>query len=131
MEIFVKSTVGTLVAVILYLILGKQGKDFSTLLTVAVCCMLATAAIVCLSPVIEFIDRLKIISNLDTQMFQIVLRSVGIGLLAEIVSLICSDAGNSAMGKSLQFLAGGVVLWLSLPIFTQLIDLIEDVLNSI
>lgn len=131
MDIFIKSTVGTLIAVILYLVLGKHSKDISTLLTVSVCCMLAAAAIGCLKPVIEFVERLKIISNLDTHMFQLVLRSVGIGLLAEIVSLICSDAGNVAMGKSLQLLAGGVVLWLSLPIFTQLIDLIEDVLKSI
>ena len=131
MELFIKSAIGTLVAVILYLILGKQGKDISTLLTVAVCCMLASATIECLKPVIDFIDRLKIISNLDSQMFQIILRSVGIGLLAEITSLICSDAGNAAMGKTLQLLAGGVVLWLSLPVLTQLIDLIEDVLQNI
>ena len=131
MDIFLKSTAGTVVAVILYLILGKQGKDISILLSVAVCCMLAAAAIACLEPVIDFVDRLKTISNLDSQMFILVLRSVGIGILAEITSLICNDAGNAAMGKSLQLLAGGVVLWLSLPLFTQLIDLIEDVLKAI
>lgn len=131
MEIFLKSTVGSLIAVILYLILGKQNKDLSTLLTVVVCCMLAAAAIECLKPVLDFIERLKIISNIDSQMFQVVLRCVGVGLLAEITSLICSDAGNTALGKSLQFLAGGVVLWLSLPVLTQLIDLIEEVLTSI
>lgn len=131
MDIFLKSAAGTLVALVLYLILGKQSKDMSVLLSVAVCCMLAAAAMECFSPVVSFMDRLKIISSIDTTMYQTVLRAVGIGLLAEIISLICTDAGNSALGKSLQFLAGGVVLFLSLPILNQLIDLIEDVLGTI
>lgn len=128
MDIFIKSVAGTFVALILYLILAKHGKDISTLLTAAVCCMLAIAAISYIQPVIAFIERLQQITKLDSEMLQIILRTVGIGLLAEITSLICSDVGNAAMGKSLQLLAGGVVLWLSLPLFTKLIDLIEEIL---
>lgn len=128
MDIFIKSVAGTFVALILYLILSKHGKDISTLLTAAVCCMLATVAISYIQPVIAFIERLQQITKLDSEMLQIILRTVGIGLLAEITSLICSDVGNAALGKSLQLLAGGVVLWLSLPLFTKLIDLIEEIL---
>ena len=128
MDIFIKSVAGTFVALILYLILAKHGKDISTLLTAAVCCMLAIAAISYIQPVIAFIERLQQITKLDSEMLQIILRTVGIGLLAEITSLICSDVGNAALGRSLQLLAGGVVLWLSLPLFTKLIDLIEEIL---
>ena len=128
MDIFIKSVAGTFVALVLYLILAKQGKDISTLLTAAVCCMLATAAIGYIQPVVVFIERVQQITNLEPEMLQIILRTVGIGLLAEITSLICTDAGNAALGKSLQLLAGGAVLWLSLPLFTKLIDLIEEIL---
>lgn len=128
MDIFLKSAAGTLVALILYLILLKQGKDISALLTAAVCCMLATAAMQYIEPVIAFIDRLQQVCGLEPVMLQIILRAVGIGLLAEITSVICADAGNAALGKSLQLLAGGVVLWLSLPLFTEMIDLIEEIL---
>lgn len=128
MDIFIKSAAGTLIALVMYLILAKQGKDLSALLTAAVCCMLAMAAMQYFEPVVTFIGRLQQISGLEPEILQIILRAVGIGLLAEITSLICADAGNAALGKALQFLATGVVLWLSIPLFTELIDLIEELL---
>ena len=131
MDIFLKSAAGTLVALIMYLILAKQGKDISVVLTVAVCCMLAMAAMQYIEPVISFIDRLQELSDLEPTILQIILRVVGIGLLSEITSVICTDAGNAALGKSLQFVTGGVVLWLSIPLFTKLIDLIEEILLMI
>lgn len=131
MNLFIKSAAGALVALVLYLILLKQGKDFSVLLTTAVCCMLAVTAMEYISPVINFIERLQEISKLDSGILQVILRTVGIGLLAEISSLICADAGNAALGKSLQLLGSGVILWLSIPLFTQLLDIIEELLMVI
>ena len=131
MDIFLKLAAGTLVSLILYLILLKQGKDISGLLTTAVCCMLAVGAMEYITPVIVFIDRLQEISGLDSTILQIILRTVGISILAEITSVICQDAGNAALGKSLQILAGAVVLWLSIPLFNQLLDLVEELLSAI
>ena len=128
MDNFLKSVAGTLVALIMYLVLAKQGKDISVLLGTAVCCMLASAAIQYMAPVLDFIERLRQISGLDSSTLQIILRAVGIGLISEITTVVCTDSGNAAMGKSLQLLAGGVVLWLSLPLFNELIDLIEKLL---
>ena len=131
MDIFLKLAAGTLVSLILYLILLKQGKDISGLLTTAVCCILAVGAMEYITPVIVFIDRLQEISGLDSTILQIILRTVGISILAEITSVICQDAGNAALGKSLQILAGAVVLWLSIPLFNQLLDLVEELLLAI
>lgn len=131
MDVFLKSVAGTLITLIMYLILIKQGKDISALLTAAVCCMLAVAAMQYVKPVIAFIEHLQQISSMDASILQIILRAVGIALLAEITSLICADAGNAALGKTLQFLGSGVVLWLSLPLFTELLDLIEEILLAI
>lgn len=128
MDIFLKSVAGTLITLVMYLILVKQGKDISALLTAAVCCMLAVSAMQYIQPVITFVERLQQSSGMDMQILQIILRAVGIGLLAEITALICADAGNAALGKTLQFLGAGVVLWLSIPLFTELLDLIEEIL---
>ena len=128
MDIYLKSAVGTLITLIMFLVLSKQAKDISVLLSVAVCSILATAALRYFEPVITFINRLQQISNLDSDMLMIVLRSVGISLLTEIMVLICTDAGNAALGKSLQLLSCIVVLWISIPLFTQILDLIEEIL---
>lgn len=131
MDIFLKAAGGVLIALVLYLVLSKQGKDVSLLLTVAVCCMVAAAAVNYLKPVIDFFETLQSIGQLDSGLLRIILRAVGIGLLAEITGLICTDAGNAALGKTLQLLACAVVLWMSVPLFTNIITLIEEILVSV
>lgn len=131
MDIFLKAAAGTLIALILYLVLAKQGKDISSLLTVCVCCMITISAIRYLEPVIELIQNLRILGNLNTEMLSIILRAVGIGLLSEICCSVCKDAGNDTLGKALQLLASTVILWMSVPLFTGLIELVEEILVSV
>ena len=128
MEMFLKAAVGVLITLILCLVLAKQGKDMATLLVLAVCCMVLTAVVASLRPVLDFFSELETIGKLDSRLIKTLLKAVGIGMLSEIVGLVCADAGNSAMGKSLQILASAVILTLSVPIFTQLLELIETIL---
>ena len=131
MDVFIKAAGGVLIALVLHLILAKQGKDISLLLTVAVCCMVAGAAVTYLDPVIVFFEKLQALGQIDTEMLTIILRAVGIGLLSEITCLICADVGNAALGKTLQLLASAVILWMSVPLFNSLITLVEEVLGSV
>ena len=131
MDVFIKATGGVLIAIVLYLILSRQGKELAVLLSLAVCCMVAAVAIGYLGPVVNFFEKLQDLGQLDTSLMLVVLRAVGIGLLSEIAALICTDAGNAAMGKTLQILACVVVLWMSVPLFTSLISLIEEILVSV
>lgn len=120
-----------LLAVILCLALGKQGKEMGLLLTLAVSSIVGTLAIGYMRPVIEFVQQLRAIGQLDIGMLEILLKVVGIGIIGEIVSMVCSDAGNAALGKSLQLLSTAVILWLSLPLLTQLLELMQQILGGI
>lgn len=131
MDIFVKCAAGVLVAAVLIITLAKQGKDISILLVMAVCCMVLGAAVTFLQPVVDFIKQLQSIGQLDSEMITILLKAVGIGLLAEITCLICADSGNASLGKALQLLATATILWLSLPLLNELIELIDNILGAI
>lgn len=131
MDIYLKATGCALIALILSLILSKQSKDLSLLLTVLVCTIVALAAVHYLSPIVALFQRLQATAKLNQQFMNILLRAVGIGLLAEITGLICTDAGNAALGKTLQLLASTVILWMSVPLFTNIIELIEEILQSV
>ena len=128
METYLKATACVLVAVVLCLTVSKHTKELSLLLVMAVCCMVVIAAVTYLTPVISFFEKLQTVGNLDTDMLRILFKAVGIGLTAEITSLICEDAGNSALGKGLKLLASAVILWLSVPLFTALVELVEEIL---
>ena len=118
-----------LVGVILALVVGRQSLDMSLLLTLAVCVMVCIAALGFLEPVTELLRELRRLGNLDSEAVSIALKCAGIGLLSELIGLICADAGESALGRALELLSSAAILWLSLPLIRELLRLIEGVLS--
>lgn len=129
MELFIKTAAGIFFALVLFVILSKQAKDMATVLSIGVCCMAGMIAFYYLQPVVSFIHTLQEKTGVDNAFFQILLKAVGIALLGETASLICTDAGNSSMGKIVQVLSSAVILWLSLPLLEKLLDLVDGVLD--
>lgn len=131
MNIFLKAVAGVLTAVILWLSVNRDNKGSSALLTIAVCAMVITVAVTFLQPIIDFIHKIQSLGDLDEDLLSVVLKAVGIGLLTEISIMICKDAGNETMGKSLQILSSAVVIWMSIPVFERIISLLDHILGII
>lgn len=131
MGLYLQAAAAVLLAVVLGLTLGKQGKDLGALLTIAVCCMVAMIALAYLEPVIDLLDSLESMAQLQGGMLEILLKAVGIGLVSEIAGMVCADAGNGSLGKVLQILGSAVILWLSIPVFTALMDLIRQIMGDL
>ena len=131
MDLFLKACGAVLIALILSLTYGNQSKDISAVLGIAVCCMVILTGLDYLRPVMEFLDQLEQLGGLDRSIVRILLKAAGVGLVSEIAALVCTDAGNSSLGKTVQLLGSAVILWLSLPLFTMLVDLLQRILGSI
>ena len=120
-----------LVSVVIMLSLQAHGKDISLVLSILVCCMVLGVAVGYFQPVLGFIKRVQQLSGLDNGNLGIMLKAAGIGLVAHIAGLVCTDSGNSALGKAVQILASGASLWLSLPLMESLIGLVQSVLGEV
>lgn len=131
MDIFIKAIAGILICVIVCLILSQQGKSFSVLLTVMVSCMIAVICLSFLEQVIGFIHKIKDLGNLNSSYISVLLKCAGIAILSELTGMICVDSGNSALAKCTQMLAAAIILWLCIPLYTSLMELIEGVLQAI
>lgn len=131
MGLFWKAAGAVLIAVVLGLSLGKQEKDFAVLLTLAVCCMVMAIAVSYLEPVLDFLRELEALGDLQGDMLGVLLKAVGIGLVAEIAGMVCTDAGNGSLGKQLQMLGSAAILYLSIPIFSALLSLIQEILGEL
>lgn len=131
MDIFLKAAACVLIAVVISMILSKYGKDFSVLLAISVCVMVVGIAATYLEKIFSFIELLQEKWNLNRELLAILLKCVGIGLLSEIISMICADSGNSAFGKVIHFLSTAVILYLCIPLFTELLDMVESVLGNV
>lgn len=131
MELFWKAAAVSLLTAILGLTLEKQEKQMSLLLTVAGCVLIAGVGVVYLEPVTDFLRELERLGNLRGDMLGILFKAVGIGLICEIAAVVCHDSGNDSLGKMLRILGSGVILWLSVPVFRALLDLIQSILGEL
>lgn len=131
MELFFQGAAAVLIGSVFGLTLSKYGKEFSVMLCIALCAMVILLAISFLEPILDLVCQLRDMGNLNSQMVQILFKVVGIGLVSEICALVCSDAGNASLGKALQMLGTVVTLWLSIPVFRSLLDLVQEILGDL
>lgn len=125
-----KASALALIVSVLYQIVSGRNKEIALLMVILGCTFVLIVAISYMEPVFAFIHKLQSLGNLNSEMLQILLKSVGIGLLAEISVLVCNDMGNSSMGKALQLLAAAIILWLALPMLNSLLDLIGKIMGE-
>ena len=129
MELYLQSIALVLIAAILGLMLHSQHKSMAALLSLGVCCIICVSAVRYLTPVMDLLKQLQQLAGISGQMVSILLKAAGIGLLSELAGLICTDAGDNALGKTVHFLSSGVILWISLPLLEQLLTLLQEVLG--
>lgn len=131
MNDYLKVVTGILITLVISIILTKQGKDYSILLILTASAMAFGVSVSYLDKVIAFIHRLQSIGNLDIDMISVMLKTLGIGVLSEITAMVCVDSGNSTLAKVIQFISCAVILWLCIPLFEKLLELIENVLVAV
>lgn len=131
MEVFWKAVAAALITSVLTLMIGKQQKDLSQVLSMAVCAMGLGLLAAFLEPVLNFLRELQGIGDLNESMLLVLLKAVGIGLVAETAAMACTDAGNGSLGKMLQLLSCAAILRLSLPVFEVLMDLVTQILGGV
>lgn len=128
---YLRLAAAALMGLILTLVVGRQSKDLSLLLSLAVCVLLCLGAMEFLQPVTELLAELRRLGDLDGGAVSILLKCAGIGMLSELAGLLCADCGEGAMGKALQICSNAAILWLSLPLLRQVLTMIGEVLAKI
>lgn len=131
MDIIWKAIGGTLITVVLSLVLGKRNPDIAAVLSLGVCCMLLMTAMAFLQPVVEFMRQLGTLAGLNSGILEILMKSVALSLLSRLASMLCADAGNSALGKGIEIAAICAILWIAIPLFSGLIELVKDIVGKI
>ena len=131
MEHFFQAAAAVMAAVVLWIMLSKQGKEYALLLSIGACGLIMILMFRFLEPVLDQLKQLEALGNLQPEWLNVMLKAVGIGIVVEMGSLICTDAGNAALGKTLQFLGTGAILWLSIPLVDSLIKLLQQILGDV
>lgn len=131
MELYWKTTAGLMITAVLVLTLGRQEKDISLLLGMAACVMAVIAGLSFLEPVLQLLWQLEEMGDLQTGVMNILLKITGIGLVTEIGGMVLSDSGNTSLSRGLQLMGTAVILYLSVPVFETLMELIRRILEEL
>lgn len=81
-----------------------------------------------LKSVINYIATIFSKTNLDYSLFVSILKILGVGYITEFASGICVDSGNASVADKILIAGKIVILSLSLPIITNLLDIIINLL---
>ncbi len=67
-------------------------------------------------------------TNLDYSLFTNVLKIVGVGFLIEFANGICVDTGNASIGEKIVLAGKVLIVGLSLPVISNLLNVIVEIL---
>ena len=127
MELFFQVIGAVFLSLILTLMLKQGNPGVAGMLSLLTCVLILILAVGQLRPLADFFHVLEGIINLDSSLLKTLFKAVGISIIAQIAELICTDSGNSAMGKALQLMASAVIICLSIPMITAFLELIEEI----
>lgn len=131
MDGFIKAIGLCLTAAFLCIALSGQAKQYAAFIVLAVLGIVGVLSLSYIEPVISFFKTLQAKSGWNAELMEVLLKAVGIGILSDIAVLICNDSGQASFGKVIGMLASAVMLWLSLPLFSSLLELVGNILNGI
>lgn len=129
--LFWQAAAGLMVTIVLWVMLSGHSKEYALAISVCACCLMLIVAGRFVEPIIKLLNNLQDLGNLQPLWLGVMLKATGIGLVVEIGSLICADAGNAALSKTMQILGAMVILWLAIPLMSGLVELIQQIMGEL
>lgn len=78
--------------------------------------------------IVIFIQRIAARANVDFMYLSTILKVIGIAYIAEFGSQVCKDAGENAIASKIELGGKLIILVLTIPILTALMEVIINIL---
>lgn len=117
-----------LIATVLVILLKQYRPEFALYLSLAAGVLLFSMVIGKVASIVELLQNLANKSNFHSQFLFILLKITGIAILTEFAVSIAKDAGESAIASKIDLAGKVLVISLSIPILTNLVETITTLL---
>lgn len=117
-----------LVVTVATLVVRQARPDLAMLISIAGGVVVLLLLVGQFSSVFSWVDKLAEKTGIDKDIFSPIFKIIGIGYLAEFAASVCEDAGNKSMAGKVVLGAKLIILVLSLPVLSMLVDTIVSVL---
>ncbi len=128
MDIIFKIIAIGLITCLATIIIKPIRSDFSVIIAIVGGLIILFIVIDYLSSVFETFRNIIGITGLNSNLYTLLLKIIGVGYLIEFTAGICADTGNSSLGDKV--LLGGkiIILVMALPIITNILQIIMELL---
>ena len=83
-----------------------------------------------LTDIFEVFNKIFNFTNINSSIYKIIFKIIGVRYLVEFTASLCSDTGNSSLGDKV--LLGGkiIILVMALPIITSILEIVMELLPT-
>ena len=116
-------------AAMLILWIRPLKPEYGLFLSLGAMLLLIGAAVTQLDSILSLIRELMEYTGLDGVYFKILLKIMGLAWISQLASDICKEAGCAAISRQIDIYGKLLILSVSLPVVTALIDTIETLFS--
>ena len=130
MDIIFKIIAIGLITCLATMIIRPIRSDFAVILGIVGGLIILFMVVDYLSNVFEIFRDIIGITGINSNLYTLLLKIIGIGYLIEFTAGICADTGNSGLGDKV--LLGGkiIILVMALPIITNILQIVMELLPT-
>ena len=125
-----KIAIIAVMAVFLALPLKNSKPEFSTIIIICGCLLILGCAVAKSSGIIDVVASVKKYMGDEAIYLGILMKIIAITYIAEFGAAICRDSGYSAIGNQVEFFGKIMILAVSMPIITTLLETISSIMRK-
>lgn len=125
-----KIAIIAVMAVFLALPLKNSKPEFSTMIIISGCLLILGCAVSKISSIVEVVASVKKYMGDEAVYLGILMKIIAITYIAEFGASICRDSGYSAIGNQVEFFGKIMILAVSMPIITTLLETISSIMGK-
>lgn len=105
----------------------KSNKEYGLLISLGVAVTLLLAVLDRAGPLLHQVEDLAAQGPVEREALGLVLRAVGITVVGQVVSRLCKDSGESALGYTVDLAAKTAVLAVALPAVGKILEYLGEI----
>ena len=117
-----------LIAVISIIIIKQYRPEFAIYISIIAGVLILYIAMDKLSNIISLLQEISNKAGINKVFLEILLKITGIAFLSEFAISLCKDSGESAIANKIELGTKAIIISMSIPIISNLMELIINIL---
>lgn len=128
MEEIIKIVGIGLVALVIVIILKQYRPEYTIYVSIIAGVLILTLTMSKISGIINLLKSISDKTYINKQFLGILLKITGIAIITEFAVSICTDAGEKAIASKIEIGSKVIIIAMSIPIITSLLELVIEIL---